>query len=285
MTRQFLGLALAIAAGATGLAVGQHAPKDKASDKRKFRPPVLEQVMKDKLNGKQGKILVLELGAGPGSKSRPHRHPGPVIGYVLDGELEVAVGEDGPVKLYKKGEAWYEPARALHRVNDNPSKTKPARFLAFMLMTTEDKSLVLPAKIAGESPPPAQAQSAPTQPAEENTPAGKVKIRRVLEQVMTDKINGKQGKILVSELEKAPDSGSKPHRHPGPVVGYVLEGELEVAVDDGPVKVYKKGEAWYEPARALHRVSRNPSKDKPARFLAFMLMTTEDKQLVLPAKE
>jgi quercetin dioxygenase-like cupin family protein len=58
-----------------------------------------------------------------------------------------------------------------------------------------------------------------------------------------------------------------------------------VAVDDGPVKVYKKGEVWFEPARALHRVNRNPSKTKPARFLAFMLMTKDDKHLVLPEKK
>ena len=143
MKRQFLCLAFGIAVGAAGLARAQQAPKDKGPGRR-FKP-LLEQELKDKFNGKQGKIMVLELEAAPGSDSKPHRHPGPVIGYVLEGELEVAV-DDGPVKLYKKGEIWFEPTRALHRVNRNPSKTKPARFLAFMLMTTEDKHLVLPAK-------------------------------------------------------------------------------------------------------------------------------------------
>jgi quercetin dioxygenase-like cupin family protein len=110
-------------------------------------------------------------------------------------------------------------------------------------------------------------------------------IKTLLEQELKDKLNDKTGKIVVVELDKAQGTGSQPHRHPGPVVGYVLDGELEVAVDDGPVKVYKKGEVWFEPTRALHRVSRNPSRSKPARFLAFMLMTTDDKHLVLPAKE
>lgn len=144
MTKQFLCLAIGIALGAAGLTLGQHDPKDKAPAKGKFKP-VLEQVLKEKLDGKQGKIVVLELVSRPESASPPHRHPGPVVCYVLEGELEVAV-DDGPVKLYKKGEAWFEPGRALHRVNRNPSKTNPARFLAFMLMTTEDKHLVLPAK-------------------------------------------------------------------------------------------------------------------------------------------
>lgn len=142
--RQLLCLAIGIAVGAAGLALAQHAPKEQGHG-RAGRKPLLEQELKEKLNDKQGKIVVLELESAPENASRPHRHPGPVVGYVLDGELEVAV-DDGPVKVYKKGEVWFEPARALHRVNRNPSKTKPARFLAFMLMTTEDKQLVLPAK-------------------------------------------------------------------------------------------------------------------------------------------
>ena len=144
MSKQLLCMVAGIAVGAAGLALAQHDSKEKAPG-RGNRKPVLEQVLKEKLDDKQGKIMVLELESAPGNASPPHRHPGPVIGYVLEGELEVAV-DDGPVKVYKKGEAWFEPARALHRVNRNPSKTKPARFLAFMLMTTEDKHLVLPAK-------------------------------------------------------------------------------------------------------------------------------------------
>lgn len=142
MTRLILCVALGVAVGATGMALAQK--NDKGKGRGRFKP-LLEQELKEKLDGKQGKIVVLELESAPESGSRPHRHPGPVIGYVLDGELEVAV-DDGPVKLYRKGEVWFEPARALHRVNRNPSKTKPARFLAFMLMTTEDKELVLPEK-------------------------------------------------------------------------------------------------------------------------------------------
>ena len=66
---------------------------------------------------------------------------------------------------------------------------------------------------------------------------------------------------------------------------YVLDGELESQVDDGPIKVYKKGEVFYEPARALHAVSRNPSKTKPARFLAIVLTDKDEKKLVLPEKK
>ncbi len=142
MRRQLLCVVMGITLGAAGYAAAQQAVKDKGE--RRFKS-LLEQELKEKLDGKQGKIVVLELEQPPAFASKPHRHPGPVIGYVLDGELEVAV-DDGPAKIYKRGEVWFEPARALHRVNRNPSKDKPAHFLAFMLMTTEDKHLVLPDK-------------------------------------------------------------------------------------------------------------------------------------------
>lgn len=144
MPKQLLCVAIGIAVGAAGLALAQQDHREKAPGRARFKP-LLEQELKDSLNGKPGKIVVLELESAPENASHPHRHPGPVVGYVLDGELEVAV-DDGPVKTYKKGEVWFEPGRALHRVNRNPSKTKPARFLAFMLMTKDDKQLVLPAK-------------------------------------------------------------------------------------------------------------------------------------------
>jgi len=142
MTRLLLWVAVGIALGAGGLSLAQHATKDAA--KRNVKT-LLEQELKERLGDKQGKIVVLELEVAPQAASKPHRHPGPVVGYVLEGELEVAV-DDGPVKVYKPGEVWYEPSRALHRVNKNPSRTKPARFLAFMMMTTDDKHLVLPEK-------------------------------------------------------------------------------------------------------------------------------------------
>jgi quercetin dioxygenase-like cupin family protein len=144
MTRSFFCVAIGIALGAAGLALAQQTAKEKGPGEGKIKT-LLDQELKEKLNDKQGKIVLVELESPPERASRPHRHPGPVVGYVLEGELEVAV-DDGPVKVYKKGEVWFEPARALHRVSRNPSKTKPARFLAFMLMTKDDKHLVLPEK-------------------------------------------------------------------------------------------------------------------------------------------
>jgi quercetin dioxygenase-like cupin family protein len=60
---------------------------------------------------------------------------------------------------------------------------------------------------------------------------------------IVEKLDGKETKATVVELGQA----GKPHRHTGPVFGYVLEGEYEWALDDQPAKTLKAGDTFYEP--------------------------------------
>jgi hypothetical protein len=53
------------------------------------------------------------------------------------------------------------------------------------------------------------------------------------------------------------------------VIGYVLEGEYELGLDDQPSKVFKAGETFYEPTGCLHRVSKNPAAKGNTPVLAF----------------
>ncbi|HEY7297027.1 MAG TPA: cupin domain-containing protein [Xanthobacteraceae bacterium] len=74
--------------------------------------------------------------------------------------------------------------------------------------------------------------------------------------------------MRISLTERDPGNASAPHRHPGQhTFGYVLEGTYEVKINDGPVRQLKAGEAFYEPPGALHAISRNPSPDKPVKYL------------------
>lgn len=68
-----------------------------------------------------------------------------------------------------------------------------------------------------------------------------------------------------------------PHRHPGPIFGY----ELEFAVGDEKVRILKAGDTFYEPAMALHAVSRNPS-DKVKTRVAVLVHPRDAKELVIP---
>ena len=73
--------------------------------------------------------------------------------------------------------------------------------------------------------------------------------------------------------------------HPGPVFGYLLEGELEFQAGDVPAQRLKAGDTFYEPTMVLRAVSRNPSEKVRTRMLAVMLHPPDVKALVIPEPE
>jgi len=96
------------------------------------------------------------------------------------------------------------------------------------------------------------------------------------------------GKSLVAQfVDYAPGGASASHAHAKSafVFAYVLSGEIESQVNDGPKRVYRAGESWYETPGSIHRVSRNASKTEPAKLLAVFVVDTEDKKLVTPLTE
>jgi len=97
-----------------------------------------------------------------------------------------------------------------------------------------------------------------------------------------EKLDGKETKVTVVEVTLKPGQAGKPHRHTGPVIGYVLEGEYEWAIDDNPAKTLKVGDTFYEPTGCLHRVSRNPSKKGKTRVLAVVLHPRDARQITIP---
>jgi quercetin dioxygenase-like cupin family protein len=102
-----------------------------------------------------------------------------------------------------------------------------------------------------------------------------------------EELNGKPTRATTQEVTFEPGVASAPHRHPGPVFGYVLEGELEFQAGDAPARKLKAGDTFYEPAMVLHAVARNPSAKARARVLAVIIHPRESKALVVPeaAKE
>lgn len=111
-----------------------------------------------------------------------------------------------------------------------------------------------------------------------------VKRKIVSEKDITEKLDSKETKVTVVEVTLEAGQESAPHRHPGPVFGYVLEGEYEHAINDEPAKVLKAGETFYEPGGCLHRVAKNPGKVK-TRVLATIVHPRDAKQISLPEKK
>jgi quercetin dioxygenase-like cupin family protein len=101
---------------------------------------------------------------------------------------------------------------------------------------------------------------------------------------IVEKLAGKDAKATTVEVTLEPGQAGMPHRHPGPVFGYILEGEYEWAIDDQPAKKLKVGDTFYEPTMCLHRVSKNPSDKVKTRVLAVLLVPRVAKELSIPEK-
>ena len=97
-----------------------------------------------------------------------------------------------------------------------------------------------------------------------------------------EKLDGKETKATVVEVTLRPGQGGEPHRHPGPVIGYVLEGEYQWAIDDKPARTLKAGDTFYEPTGCLHRVSKNPAARGNTRVLAVVLHPRDARQITIP---
>jgi quercetin dioxygenase-like cupin family protein len=111
---------------------------------------------------------------------------------------------------------------------------------------------------------------------------GRVKVTQLSQREIFEKVDGKDARATVKEVTFLPGQKDLPHRHTGPVFGYVLEGEYEHAIDDEPVKKYKAGETFYEPSGSLHRVARNPNNKTRTRLIAVILHGRDTKEVTLP---
>ena len=109
-----------------------------------------------------------------------------------------------------------------------------------------------------------------------------VKVIQLSQRDIIEKLDGKAASATVKEVTFEPGQTDLPHRHAGPVFGYVLEGEYEHALDNEPVKTYKAGDTFYEPTGSVHRVARNPSKTAKTRLLAVILHPRDAKEVTVP---
>ena len=81
----------------------------------------------------------------PGRVGTPHKHAGFVLAYVVEGAVVTQVSGQGPERVYKAGEMFYEQPGATHEVSKNASQTQPARLLA-MIFAKKGSTLTTPGK-------------------------------------------------------------------------------------------------------------------------------------------
>ena len=84
---------------------------------------------------------------GPGVATPGHIHPKSAFIYatVLEGAIRTSVN-DGPVVIYKAGQNFSEMPGDRHTLDENASKSEPAKLLAVFVVDTDEKELLTPIK-------------------------------------------------------------------------------------------------------------------------------------------
>jgi quercetin dioxygenase-like cupin family protein len=77
---------------------------------------------------------------------------------------------------------------------------------------------------------------------------------------------------VLTELNFGPGVSAPQHRHPGFVLGYVLEGQMRNAINHEPDQVVPAGGTFFEPDGALHTAFGSASSQDRARILAFLVV-------------
>jgi quercetin dioxygenase-like cupin family protein len=93
--------------------------------------------------GKSIKGVLVEY--GPGVATVGHIHPKSAFIYatVLEGAIRTSVN-DGPVVTYRAGQNFPEMPGDRHTLDENASKTEPAKLLAVFVVDTGEKELLTP---------------------------------------------------------------------------------------------------------------------------------------------
>jgi len=97
-------------------------------------------------------------------------------------------------------------------------------------------------------------------------------------------LDGRHLTATLLEVTYPPGGANAAHRHPCPVIGYVLAGAVRMRLKGGDEQVFRAGDTFFESPADVHAVSANASQEEPARFLAYFVCDRET-PLTLPATE
>ena len=111
------------------------------------RPPVFKHDLPN-VTMDDWEVTVSYVDYAPGRVGAPHRHPGFVLAYVLEGAVVAKISGQGEERTYTAGQMFYEQPGATHEVSKNASQTQPARLLA-MIFAKKGSTLTTPVQGRG----------------------------------------------------------------------------------------------------------------------------------------
>jgi len=95
-------------------------------------PKVTELVTKDLKDIPGKEVLMIAVEYPPGGADPIHRHNAEAFVYVLEGSIVMQV-KGGKVVTLTPGQTFYEGPDDIHIIGRNASKTKPAKFVVFLI--------------------------------------------------------------------------------------------------------------------------------------------------------
>lgn len=85
------------------------------------------------------RLTAVRVSYPPGGRSGKHHHAGSVFAFVVSGAIRSENSATGPARVYRAGEAFFEPPGSEHLISENASKTEPASLLAVFVAPTGAK--------------------------------------------------------------------------------------------------------------------------------------------------
>jgi len=87
------------------------------------------------------KAVLVEYGPGDASSAQTHPKSAFIYATVLEGAIRTSVN-NRPVVIYRAGQNFSETPGDRHTVDENASKTEPAKLLAVFVVDTDEKELL-----------------------------------------------------------------------------------------------------------------------------------------------
>jgi quercetin dioxygenase-like cupin family protein len=89
---------------------------------------------------------------------------------------------------------------------------------------------------------------------------------------LTGPFEGFEAVLVELNIPPGPGSTGPGHRHPGPVLGYIAEGQMRFAINNEKEQILPVGRTFFEPAGAVHTTAGSARTDGPTRALVFMIV-------------
>jgi len=157
---------------------------------------------------------------------------------------------------------------------DAPSHLRPRRAPASRLRWLVSGTIRVPVPVALAALLLAAFWIASTRP--EQTPTPEISGRRPSSELaryaLTGPLEGFDA-VLV-EMNFPPGFLTPEHRHPGFILGYVMDGQMRFGINHEPDQIVPAGGTFFEPAGALHTTFGSASPDAPVRCLVFLVVPT-----------